>query len=64
VNGDYQFTVDDGSGSVLVVLDEDAGLSRAPYVPGAVIDATGVLVPDGAGGWMLKPRNNLDLVVK
>jgi hypothetical protein len=64
VNGDYQFTVDDGSGPVLVILDQDAGLTRTPYVPGVVIDATGVLVPDGAGAWVLKPRNNSDLVVK
>jgi hypothetical protein len=64
VNGDYRFTVDDGSGPVLVVLDDDAGLTRTPYVPGVVIDATGVLVPDGAGAWVLKPRNNGDLVVR
>jgi hypothetical protein len=64
VDGDYRFTVDDGSGPVLVVLDEDASLTRTPYVPGVVIDATGVLVPDGAGAWVLKPRNNGDLVVK
>jgi hypothetical protein len=64
VNGDYQFTVDDGSGPVRVILDQDAGLTRTPYVPGVVIDATGVLVPDGAGAWVLKPRNNSDLVMK
>jgi len=64
VNGDYQLTVDDGSGPVLVVLDEDAGLSRTGYVPGVVIDVTGVMVPDGLGGWVLKPRYNIDLVVK
>jgi hypothetical protein len=64
VDGAYQFTVDDGSGPVLVVFDEDAGLTRTPYVPGAVIDATGVLVPDGLGAWRLKPRSNSDLVVK
>ena len=64
VNGDYRFTADDGSGPVLVVLDQDAGLTRTPYVPGVVIDATGVLVPDGSGAWVLKPRNNADLVVK
>jgi hypothetical protein len=64
VGSDYRFTVDDGSGPVLVVLDGDAGLTRTPYVPGVVIDATGVLVPTGAGTWVLKPRNNGDLVVK
>jgi hypothetical protein len=64
VAGDYQFTVDDGSGPVRVVLDNDASLTRTPYVPGVVMDATGVLVPDGAGAWLLKPRVNADLVAK
>lgn len=64
VGGDYRATVDDGSGPVVVVFDQDAGLTRTPYVPGVVIDATGVLVPDGVGGWRLKPRSNSDLVVK
>jgi hypothetical protein len=64
VAGDYHFTVDDGSGPLLVVLDGDAGLTRTPYVPGVLIDATGVLVADGLGTWRLMPRINTDLVVK
>ena len=60
VNGDYQFTVDDGSGPVLVVLDQDVGFTtpRDLYFPGEVIYAVGVLVPTGSGAWVLKPRNN------
>jgi hypothetical protein len=64
VNGDFTFSVDDGSGSVTVVFDKDASLTRTGYVPGAVIDVTGLLVPDGAGAWRLKPRTNADVQVK
>jgi len=64
VGGDYTFSLDDGSGPVTVVLDQDAGLARTPYVPGVLIDATGVLVPTGGGTWVLKPRLNSDMVVK
>lgn len=64
VNGDYVATVDDGSGAVLVVFDQDAGLTQSPYVPGVVIDAAGVLVPDGLGRWVIKPRANADVVLK
>ena len=65
---DYVFTVDDGSGPLTVVFDRDASLTHTGYVPGKVIDATGVLVPDGLGAWRLKPRTNTgtnpDVVVK
>jgi len=64
VNGDYVATVDDGSGAVLVVFDQDAGLTQSPYVPTVVIDATGVLVPDGLGRWVIKPRANTDVVLR
>jgi len=64
VSGDYLATVSDGSGPVLVVFDQDAGLTRTAFVPGVVIDATGLLVPDGAGAWRIKPRVVADLVVK
>jgi hypothetical protein len=56
-DGDYVVTVDDGSGSLLVVFDQDAALDASPFVPGVSIDARGVLVPDGVGGWRLKPRS-------
>jgi len=64
VSGDFIATVDDGSGPVLVVFDQDAaGLNPTAFVPGAVIDATGLLVPDGVGVWRLKPRTVADLSV-
>lgn len=66
VDGDYIATVDDGSGPVRIVFDEDLRFTdmRTLYVPAAAIDATGVLVPDGLGAWRLKPRGDSDLVVR
>jgi hypothetical protein len=65
VNGDYVATVDN---VLRVVFDQDASLTFAPFVPGVIIDATGLLVPDGAGRWSLKPRTTAtaspDVIVK
>jgi len=46
------------------VFDQDASLTQSPYVPTVVIDATGVLVSDGLGRWVLKPRSNADVTLK
>ncbi len=64
VAGDFVLTVDDGSGATEVVLDQDVGFFLAPLGPTAVIDATGLLVPTGAGSWRLKPRSGGDVVVR
>ncbi len=64
VAGDYLVTVDDGSGPLVVVFDQDAPVNRGPWVPDVVGDFTGVLVPTGEGGWRLKPRANADLLLK
>lgn len=67
VGGNLQLTLDDGSGTVVVVLDRAADVGfRAPlptglYIPGRRFDVGGVLVPTGAGAWRLKPRSALDL---
>lgn len=61
--GDLVVTVNDGSGPLDVVLDADITFDRAPYRPGAVIEATGLLVPTGTGRWRLKPRSEDDLDV-
>lgn len=61
VDGDYQFTVDDGSGPVLVVLDQDLPFPLAQFLPGKTLTGRGVLVPDGSGGWVLKPRAPTDV---
>jgi hypothetical protein len=64
VSGDYQLTATDGSGPVVIVFDADAGLTRTQFVPRAIVDFTGVLVPSGTGSWHLKPRANADVVFK
>ena len=63
VAGDFRLTVTDGSGPLEVLLDRDAGFTPAPYVPGAVIDGTGLLVAASPGIWRLKPRSGADVVV-
>jgi hypothetical protein len=63
-NGDVRLKVDDGSGMLELLLDRNAGISSEnPVVPGAVVDATGVLVPLAAGRWQLKPRSTSDFEV-
>jgi hypothetical protein len=65
-SGDYVVTVNDGSGPLAVVFDRDLTflMLRTRFVPGAVIDATGLLVPGGPGApWQLKPRGGSDVAV-
>ncbi len=64
VAGDFVLTVDDGSGVLVVVLDQDIGFLLLPFEPAVVIDATGLLVPTGSGAWQLKPRFTADVVVR
>ena len=61
VSGDVLLTVDDGSGSLDVLLDNDTGIDQSPFVPAVVLDIKGLLVPVGDGTWTLKPRSNADL---
>jgi hypothetical protein len=68
VAGNFQMTMNDGSGAVVVVLDRaaDAGF-RAPLPAGLYVapnrfDLAGVLVPTGTGAWRVRPRSALDLV--
>jgi hypothetical protein len=62
--GDLLLTVNDGSGPLEVRIDRTSGIPIDPYVPGAVLNATGVLVPAPAGGrWRLRPRAERDLSV-
>ncbi|HKI95660.1 MAG TPA: carboxypeptidase-like regulatory domain-containing protein, partial [Gemmatimonadales bacterium] len=64
VNGNYLLTVDDSTGALNVVFDQNASLTRTPYVPGVKVDVTGLLVPSGTGDWVLRPRANSDVVKK
>lgn len=62
--GDFVASLNDGSGLLEVVIDKNSGSSTAGIVPGALLTATGVLVPSGtAGSWQLKPRTTSDLSV-
>lgn len=62
---DFILTVDDGSGSLDVRLDQEVAFGALdPFVPNSVIDATGVLVPRAANDWVLMPRSEADLTLK
>lgn len=61
---DLVVSVDDGSGIVQLVLDQSGGFGGLQnMVPGALVDATGVLVPRDNGGWQLKPRSVSDITI-
>jgi hypothetical protein len=55
--------VNDGSGTLEVILDRDSG-TYPTVAQGARLDVTGVLIPIAAGRWALKPRESTDLVVR
>lgn len=61
---DVDLTVNDGSGPLVVRIDRDTNIQAAGLVPGALLDVTGVLVPNDAGNaWRLKPRSGPDIQV-
>ena len=53
---DFRVTVSDGSGSLDVILDGNINFPRTQFRPGRSMQARGVLVPNGVGGWDFKPR--------
>ena len=64
------FRVDDGSGPLDIVLDQNLPTFFLDFPPDSVLgvplDATGILVPPASGArgtWVLKPRRNPDLLV-
>ena len=59
--GDLILATDDGSGRVDVVVVAGTGLGAGTYVPGALLRASGVLVPTGTGTWRLYSRGPTDL---
>jgi hypothetical protein len=63
VEGDFWATVDDGSGLLELLFDQDVGFNLTPVVPDTVLTAVGVLVPAGTGLWQLKPRTTEDVTV-
>jgi hypothetical protein len=60
--GDFQLTVNDGSGPLTVLLDADAHLNITPFRPTFTMTGVGLLVPTGTGAFILKPRFDTDLL--
>jgi hypothetical protein len=56
VSPDFRVTVTDGTGSLTMILDANIGFPRFQFIPGRTMQAVGVLVPNGVGGWVIKPR--------
>jgi hypothetical protein len=60
---DFQVTVSDGTGSLEVLLDGNLNFPRTSFRPGRSMNARGVLVPNGVGGWVFKPRELGDVTL-
>jgi hypothetical protein len=60
---DFKVVGSDGSGPVTVLLDGNINFIRSNFRPTRTMNVRGVLVPDGLGGWVLKPRDPNDVVV-
>jgi hypothetical protein len=60
---DLRLVVDDGSGPLTVILDGNLGFPSGPFTVGRVLTAKGVLVPDGTGRWIFKPRSFGDVTL-
>lgn len=58
---DFKVTASDGSGALVIILDSNIGFTRTQFRPTRVLSVRGVLVPDGLGGWVLKPRGTGDV---
>jgi hypothetical protein len=58
-------TVDDGSGTLEVVLEPTGNFGNRPAMaPGSILQVTGLLVPNSTRtAWQLKPRATADLTV-
>jgi len=63
----FLLTVNDGSGPLVVQLDQTAGFVSPTvpgvYVPGNRFNLLGVLAPTGTGTWRLRPRSPADLTL-
>jgi len=60
---DFVIHASDGSGTLTIVIDPTLNFPHTVFRPGFSISARGVLVPNGAGAWILKPRNGGDIVL-
>lgn len=60
---DFRITVSDGSGNLRITIDGNLQIPRSIFKPGFSMNVRGVLVPDGLGGWTLKPREGGDITI-
>jgi hypothetical protein len=60
----FVLNVDDGSGLVEVLLDADISFDLTGLEPTALVDLIGVLVPNEAASWQLKPRLDADIAIR
>lgn len=60
---DFRVRVSDGTGTLTMILDGNIPFPRSAFQPGRSLNARGVLVPDGVGGWVFKPRAVSDVVI-
>jgi hypothetical protein len=60
---DFRVVANDGSGTLNIILDANISFNRAAFRPGRSMIVKGVLVPDGQGGWSLKPREVSDVLL-
>ncbi|PYP41641.1 MAG: hypothetical protein DMD43_05760 [Gemmatimonadetes bacterium] len=63
VSPDFVIHASDGSGALTIVIDPTLNLPRTVFRPGFSLSPRGVLLPNGAGAWLLKPRNGGDIVL-
>jgi hypothetical protein len=66
-DGEAVLVIEDGTGQVDVVLDQDVGfqVTFEEEVIGSIVEIVGVLVPAASGDtWILKPRSSSDVDVK
>jgi hypothetical protein len=60
---DFRVVASDGSGTLTILLDGSINFNRTAFRPGRSLIVRGVLVPDGQGGWSLKPREVSDVLL-
>jgi hypothetical protein len=60
---DFRVVASDGTGALTIILDGNLNFARTQFRPGRSINVTGLLVPDGLGGWVLKPREVGDVTL-
>jgi len=58
---DFRVIASDGSGAIRIILDANLSFALGNFRPARAMSVRGVLVADGQGGWVLKPRGGGDV---